>query len=203
MAEGGRADMILEIRNVLRRVQCKWAQLRGDVVVGEIRTSRYTPNGYRVTTYSAEEVDAIGLYCAELDKCYLLPMSLAAGRRGIHLRLAPCRNNQRQSIHWANQYELGAIAQLGERLAGSEEVAGSSPARASGCTVAAPFPPPCGRTRGCTAAGGTAGMHAAARRSCVRSRSSRREETCRLPRSRNYAWAGRSRLRYELVFVLC
>src|SRR3954447_23649215 len=75
-----------------------------------------------------EEVEAIGLYCAEIDVCYFVPIGLAAGRRGIHLRLAPCRNNQKQAINWASQYELGAIAQLGERGAGSAEVAGSSPA---------------------------------------------------------------------------
>src|SRR5918999_1829877 len=57
--------------------------------------------------------------------------------KAIHLRLAPCRNNQKQSIHWASQYELGAIAQLGERLHGMQEVAGSSPASSTPVEVAA------------------------------------------------------------------
>ena len=121
-------DLVLELQGRLLRVQCKWAVLRKDVVSGWLRTSRHAPGGHRHTTYSAEEIDAVGLYCAELDTCYLLPVALVAGKQAIHLRLAPCRNNQKQSIHWASQYELGAIAQLGERLAGSEEVAGSSPA---------------------------------------------------------------------------
>src|SRR5512132_1285870 len=50
--------------------------------------------------------------------------------------LAPTRNNQRLGIHWAEDFEFGAtlgrdhgaIAQLGERRAGSAKVAGSSPA---------------------------------------------------------------------------
>ena len=76
----------------------------------------------------AVEIDAFGLYCAALDKCYLIPIADVAGMQGIHLRLGPCRNNQKQSINWASQYDLGAIAQLGERLHGMQEVAGSSPA---------------------------------------------------------------------------
>jgi PD-(D/E)XK endonuclease len=106
------------------------------VVSGWLRTSRHTPSGYRHTTYSSEEVDAVGLYCAELDVCYLVPIAVVEGKQAVHLRLAPCRNNQKQSIHWASQYELGAIAQLGERLAGSEEVAGSSPASSTSTTTA-------------------------------------------------------------------
>jgi hypothetical protein len=52
----------------------------------------------------------------------------------VQLRLAPTLNNQRQGINWAEHYEfearlraLGAVAQLGERLAGSQKVTGSIP----------------------------------------------------------------------------
>ena len=52
------------------------------------------------------------------------------------LRLARTANNQQIGVNQARDYELerldfparGAIAQLGERLAGSQKVAGSSPA---------------------------------------------------------------------------
>ena len=133
VAEGGRCDLILDGRDRLVRVQCKWAVRKGDVVAAHLRTSRHTLHGYRRTTYTALEVDAFGLYCAELDQCYLLPIELLEGKQAIHLRLGPCRNNQKQSIHWASQYELGAIAQLGERLHGMQEVAGSSPASSTRC----------------------------------------------------------------------
>jgi PD-(D/E)XK endonuclease len=92
-----------------------------------------------VRPYSPDQIDALAAYCAELDRCYLLPMSLAT-RRAVHLRLAPSRNNQLMGINWAREYEFGAtlsrlhgpIAQLGERLAGSQKVAGSSPAGSTG-----------------------------------------------------------------------
>ena len=44
------------------------------------------------------------------------------------LRLTPPRNAQRACINLADDYEFtGAVAQLGERVAGSHEVRGSSP----------------------------------------------------------------------------
>ena len=129
VAEGGRCDLIFGIGSQLSRVQCKWAARVGDVVRVWMRTSRHTPSrGYVVTTYSTTEVDAVAAYCPDLDMCYLLPISLVEGRKCIFLRLAPPRNNQKLRVHLAEEYELGAIAQLGERGAGSAEVAGSSPA---------------------------------------------------------------------------
>jgi hypothetical protein len=76
----------------------------------------------------SDEIDAVAAYCPALNKCYYLPISLVAGRQGIYLRLTPVRNNQRRYIHDAAAYDVGAIAQLGERLSGTQEVAGSSPA---------------------------------------------------------------------------
>jgi hypothetical protein len=51
-----------------------------------------------------------------------------AGRGYLHLRLAPARNNRQALVTMADDYDFGAIAQLGERRAGSAKVAGSSPA---------------------------------------------------------------------------
>ena len=58
----------------------------------------------------------------------LLPVALFAGRGVVNLRLRPTGSNQRAAVNWATDYELrGAIAQLEERLTGSQEVVGSSP----------------------------------------------------------------------------
>ena len=50
-----------------------------------------------------------------------------AGLSTLHLRLDPPRNGQRGAINWASDYELGAVAQLAERSAGSRKVGGSNP----------------------------------------------------------------------------
>jgi PD-(D/E)XK endonuclease len=129
MSEGGRADLVFEIRGRFLRIQCKWARRAGDVVVVSTKTSRLTPAGYVRTRYSPDEVDAIAAYCADTEVCYFIPIAEVGSRHAMYLRLAPARNNQEFAISYAANYEFsGALAQLGERRAGSAKVAGSSPA---------------------------------------------------------------------------
>ena len=115
VGEHGRADLALDIGRHLWRVQVKWGRLSktGDVVIVPTSTSRYTPHGYVKTTHNAQEIDLIGVYCAELDRCFLLPMSIAAGRYALQLRLKPARNAQRACINLADDFDFeGAVAQL-------------------------------------------------------------------------------------------
>jgi hypothetical protein len=129
MADGGRCDLILELGPRLLRVQCKLGIRINDVVnIRTVTSCRAPGGGYIRRGYAAHEIDAVGAYCPDVDKCYLIPMSLAANRTQIYLRLSPAKNRQRVGIHLAEQYELGAIAQLGERQSGTLEAAGSSPA---------------------------------------------------------------------------
>jgi hypothetical protein len=86
-----------------------------------------TPAGYVRSTYDATQIDGIAAYCEALERCFWLPIERFGGRTSAHLRLRPARNGQRQSLNWAEQYALGAIAQLGERRHGMAEVVGSSP----------------------------------------------------------------------------
>ena len=127
-----RADLIFDVAGRLLRVQCKWGHVGsgGSVVVAATGGSRSTPlNGYVRSTYTAEEIDLLGIYCADLNRCFLVPVELIAGRHQVYLRLTAARNNQRSCINLADDFDFrGAIAQLEERLHGMEEVAGSSPA---------------------------------------------------------------------------
>src|SRR5215216_6895135 len=50
-----------------------------------------------------------------------------ARRQAMHLGVRATANNQAVAIKYAAQHELGAIAQLGERSAGSRKVGGSNP----------------------------------------------------------------------------
>ena len=129
MVEGGRYDLVFEIDGRFLRVQCKTGTLNDDVITASLRTCRHTPQGYVRTTYDASEVDVVAVYCPDNGGCYLVPLADVRGRGNLHLRLAPARNNQEFAITYAATYAFpGAIAQLGERLTGSQEVAGSSPA---------------------------------------------------------------------------
>jgi len=135
VADGGRCDLILGIGLKLLRIQCKWAPLVDEVVVVRCSTFRRTREGYRKTTYTATEVDAIAAYCDKLDRCFLIPIDRVDGRPSIALRVAPTRNNQFLGINWADEFDFaatlrrhqGAVAQLGERQSGTLKVTGSSP----------------------------------------------------------------------------
>lgn len=89
---------------------------------------RFSPTaGYISTRYSASEIDALGVYCSDLDECFLVPIETFEGHGFLHLRLAPALNNQRVGCRMDAQYRLGAVAQMGERSAGSRKVRGSIP----------------------------------------------------------------------------
>ena len=131
IVEHARYDLAFEINDRILRVQCKWGGLSDDAAVIKVNltSNRCTPTGYERRFYSEDEIDLIAVYCGELDQCYLLPIALFAGRRGLQLRVTPPKNGQRACLNLAVDFELpGAIAQLGERLRGTQEVAGSSPA---------------------------------------------------------------------------
>jgi prevent-host-death family protein len=130
IVEHGRYDLGFEMGDRILRVQCKWGRLdrKAGVIIVSVYTSRLTPSGYVRTSYTEDEIDLVAVYCGELDRCYLLPSTLIAGRRAIHLRLTPPRNGQRAAIQSASDFELpGAVAQWNERPAGSRKVVGSNP----------------------------------------------------------------------------
>ena len=135
VSEGGRYDMIFDLAGQLTRVQCKWAARHGHVIAVRCYSCRRARDGMIRRFYTAEEIDAFAAYCAELDRCFFLPFDAFPRRSQVHLRLSPARNNQQAGVHWASDFEFGAtlarygaIAQLGERLSGTQKVAGSSPA---------------------------------------------------------------------------
>ena len=126
--EGLRYDLVFDTGDRLWRVQCKWGLLRNGVVLARIGGNRYRPStGYVRSTYSPDEVDAVAVYCAEIERTYFIPIAEVAGMSHLHFRLTGTRNNQRSLVRWAAQYELGAIAQLEERRRGTAEAVGSSP----------------------------------------------------------------------------
>jgi prevent-host-death family protein len=130
LSEHLRADLVFEIEDRLWRVQCKWGRLTGDggAMIVHIGGCRRSSSGYVRTTYAEHEVDLFGVYCDELDRSFLVPVTLVAGREQIQLRVTSARNGQRACTNLAENFDFdGAIAQLGERLSGTQEVVGSSP----------------------------------------------------------------------------
>jgi prevent-host-death family protein len=130
VAEHGRYDLGLEVGDCIRRVECKWGSLDDAkaVITVNLTSSWLSPHGYIRTTYSENEIDLVAVYCEALDRCYLLPSALVAGRGQLSLRLTPTLNGQRACVTLASEYEFaGAVAQGNERLSGRQEGVGSNP----------------------------------------------------------------------------
>jgi prevent-host-death family protein len=129
--EHGRYDLAFEVGDRILRVQCKWASLDRDagVVKMALHSTRHSAaEGYIRTSYREDEVDFVAGYCADLDRCYLLPIAMVAGRKAIYLRVSPPQNGQRACINLEKDFRLpGAVAQWNERSAGSRKVVGSNP----------------------------------------------------------------------------
>jgi hypothetical protein len=129
VAEGGRYDLLFDTGTRFWRVQCKWATRHGQVVLIRAHTCRRGREGRLVRgKYTADEIDLVAGYCADLNTSYIIPFDLLTPCGDMQLRLSRSKNDQELGVNWAADYEFGAIAQLGERVTGSHEVAGSSPA---------------------------------------------------------------------------
>lgn len=125
-----RYDLAFDVGGRIWRVQCKWGRLNdaGDVAVVNLGRHRYTSRGVVFATYTEDEVDLFGIYCGALDRSFLLPAVIAAGKSAIHLRVRAPRNSQSACINLADDFDFeGAVAQLGERRRGTPKATGSSP----------------------------------------------------------------------------
>jgi hypothetical protein len=101
-----RYDFVFSVGRRFLRVQCKAAVDKGDVLVVGCRSCRRSPQGFRHSRYTADEIDAIAAHCATLDRCFFLPWERFRGRSAIQLRFAPARNNQRRGINWADEFDF-------------------------------------------------------------------------------------------------
>jgi hypothetical protein len=91
LSDGHRYDLIFDLGERLARIQCKWANKHGDVVVVRCRSCRRTADGYLRRQYSADEVDVIAASCPDADQCYWLPIERFSDQAAVYLRLGPPR----------------------------------------------------------------------------------------------------------------
>lgn len=99
-------DLIADYEGRLHRVQVKYTQSDGEVVVIRCRSHSLTNGRVRATKlYTADMVDWIAVYDATTERCFYCPSwELGAGRNLMHLRLTPARNGQKVGIREASAY---------------------------------------------------------------------------------------------------
>jgi PD-(D/E)XK endonuclease len=113
VGEGGRYDMLFLLGERFLRIQCKWASLCRDVIIVRCYSARRNRDGIVRRIYAPGEIDAFAAYCPATEKCYFLPCEVCGSRTHIRLRLQSCKNNQRDRINWAAEFEFAA--KLGSR----------------------------------------------------------------------------------------
>lgn len=105
-SENCRYDLVFELENVFYKVQVKNAKYHPDKGIINVHTRSTKSTTAEVKTYKGE-IDYFGVYCPQLDKCYLIPEEdIPPGGANIFLRVDPPKNNQISKANWAKNYEF-------------------------------------------------------------------------------------------------
>ena len=95
-------DLVVERNGQLERVQCKYVESDGRVIIVRCLCT----NNWVDTRYTPATVDWIATYDHVSKRCFFVPSSMLGddGRNRIHLRLVPSANNQTARVWWAQDF---------------------------------------------------------------------------------------------------
>lgn len=99
-------DLIADAGPLLHRIQVKYTESDGKVILVRCRSHSLTKGKVRQTKhYTAKTIDWIAVYDRTTDCCYYCPASeLGSGRCELSLRLVAARNGQHLGIRNADDY---------------------------------------------------------------------------------------------------
>jgi hypothetical protein len=100
-------DLIADYEGRLHRVQVKYTESDGQVIVVRCRSHSLTNGKVRRTKiYTAAMIDWIAVFDANTDRCYYVASWILGvdGCGGLRLRLVPARNGQALRIRPAEDY---------------------------------------------------------------------------------------------------
>jgi hypothetical protein len=118
--ENHRYDIAIDLEGRFYRVQVKSGRVRRGVVEFNCFSSHTHRGGTSCRRYIGE-TDFFGVYCAQLNATYLVPVE-DVGVKGS-LRFKACENAQRKKIRWGEPY---LIPGPGTRLVGAQAASGVS-----------------------------------------------------------------------------
>jgi hypothetical protein len=95
-------DLVIDRGNGFERVQVKNGRLRNGVIIWNAYSTSGRTANQETTTYDGK-VDLFGVYCADTDEVYLVPIADQTSLKG-NLRVTPTGNGQQAHIKWAHEY---------------------------------------------------------------------------------------------------
>ena len=89
----------------LVRIQCKAGRYDSDK--GCVIFKNFNRSGGRTERKSyIGDAEYFGVYCAELNKVYLVPIDIVPYASEVGLRVQAAKNNQQKKVIWAKDYEI-------------------------------------------------------------------------------------------------
>ena len=98
-----RYDLVLDNDHRFVRIQCKSGRIRNGCIKFNTSSTEWY-KGHRRKNYKGQ-IDYFGIYCAEIDKTYLVPVGSIGETQGS-LRINPTKNKQARYVRWGTDYEV-------------------------------------------------------------------------------------------------
>lgn len=99
-SQAERYDLALDRAGTLYRIQCKTGRMRKGAVL--FKACSHGPRS-TLRRYGGE-IEAFGVYCREIDRCFLVPIEAVAGVSRVALRIES-RTHQR-TIRYATDFAI-------------------------------------------------------------------------------------------------
>lgn len=96
-------DLIIDDGKQLQKIQIKHGRYKNGVVMAN--TYKMHSRTYAKTKYTTDEIDFFCIYCSEIDKFYLIPVTDSVPFE-FYLRIDVPSNKQGRKIIWAKEYEI-------------------------------------------------------------------------------------------------
>jgi hypothetical protein len=109
--ENTRYDLVIDDGQAFARIQCKTGRLRGGAVLFNTCScyGHHMNPGMSRRDYKGQ-IDYFAVHCFETGWVYLVPIAAMPNKSGGSLRVETPRNNQRRSVRWAADFELGRVS---------------------------------------------------------------------------------------------
>ena len=99
-----RYDLVVADGESFKRIQCKTARYYRSERALVFNAYSVERSG-KTRCYTADEIDAYGVYSPDLNRVYLVPVEVAT-KSVTTLRLDPTLSGRKKDIRWATDYEV-------------------------------------------------------------------------------------------------